>query len=111
MLKALITGEGAPEELAELAKRSLRPKRPALAEALTGRVTAHHRFMLDSLLRHIEFLDDAVATYDRHIETLTGCAHQTLLDLGAGPLSRTSFPDRGSTPGVGGNSLRKETGW
>jgi len=27
--------------------------------------------MLDHLLRHIAFLDDAIATYDRHIETLT----------------------------------------
>src|SRR5262244_2396594 len=42
MLKALIAGAGPPEELAELAQRSLRRKRPALAEALTGRVTAHH---------------------------------------------------------------------
>jgi hypothetical protein len=40
MLKALIAGTGAPAEPAELAKRSLRRKRPALAEALTGRVTA-----------------------------------------------------------------------
>jgi transposase len=71
MLKALIAGDGAPEELAELAQRSLRRKRPALAEALTGRVTAHHRFMLDHLLRHIEFLDDTIAAYDRHIATLT----------------------------------------
>jgi hypothetical protein len=29
MLKALIAGAGAPEELAELAQRSLRRKRPA----------------------------------------------------------------------------------
>jgi hypothetical protein len=32
---------------ADLAKRSLRRKRAALGEALTGRVTAHHRFLLD----------------------------------------------------------------
>ena len=68
MLKALIAGTGAPDELAQ---RRLRRKRAALGEALTGRVTAHHPFMLEHLLRHIEFLDDAIATYDRHVERLT----------------------------------------
>jgi transposase len=71
MLKALIAGAGTPEELAELAKRSLRRKRPALAEALTGRVTAHHRFMLAQLLHHIEFLDASIATCDGQIAMLT----------------------------------------
>jgi transposase len=71
MLKALIAGTGTPEELADLAQRRMRRKRAALGEALTGRVTAHHRFMLERLLRHIEFLDEAIATCDRHIERLT----------------------------------------
>jgi transposase len=57
--------------LAELAQRRVRRKRAALGEALTGRVTAHHRFMLEHLLRHLEFLDAAIATCDRHIERLT----------------------------------------
>ena len=81
MLKALIAGAGTPEELAELAQRSLRRKRPALAEALTGRVTAHHRFMLDHLLRHIEFLDEAITTYDRHIAALTAANADALAQL------------------------------
>src|SRR5262245_50586667 len=46
-------------------------KRAALGEALTGRVAAHHRFMLDRLPRHIQFPDAAIATCDRHIERLT----------------------------------------
>jgi transposase len=71
MVKALIAGTGSPAEWAELAKRRLRRKRPALAEALTGRVTAHHRFMLTQLLEHIEFLDARIATCDQRIATLT----------------------------------------
>jgi transposase len=67
----LIRDTREPAELAELAQRSLRRKCPALAEALTGRVTAHHRFLLAQLLRHIECLDDAIATCDGHIETCT----------------------------------------
>jgi transposase len=92
MLKALIAGDGAPEELAELAQRSLRRKRPALAEALTGRVTAHHRFMLDHLLRHIEFLDDTIAAYDRRVETLTAADADALarLDTIPGVARRTA---------------------
>src|SRR5437016_14188473 len=69
MLKALIAGEQAPEQLADLAQRRLRRKRAALGEALTGRVTAHHRFLLDHLLRHIEFLDGAIAACARQVET------------------------------------------
>jgi transposase len=92
MLRALIEGDQAPEALAELAQRRLRRKRAALGEALTGRVTAHHRFMLAQLLRHIEFLDDAVATYDRHVETLTASQAEALarLDTIPGVARRTA---------------------
>jgi transposase len=71
MLKALIAGAGASDELEERAQGSLRRKRPARAEALTGRVTAHHRFLPAQLLRHIEFLDDAIATCDGRSATRT----------------------------------------
>src|SRR5215813_7781917 len=82
MLKALIAGTGTPDELAQ---RRLRRKRAALGEALTGRVTAHHRFMLEHLLRHIEFLDDAIATCDRHMERLTAPKAAALAQLDSIP--------------------------
>src|SRR5262247_4866895 len=81
MLKALIAGTGTPDELAELAQRRMRRKRAALGEALTGRVTAHHRFLLAQLLHHVEFLDDAIATCDRHIATLTAADGDALARL------------------------------
>jgi transposase len=92
MLKALIAGTGTPAELAELAQRRMRRKRAALGEALTGRVTAHHRFMLENLLRHIEFLDEAIATSDRHIERLTApqAAALARLDTIPGVARRTA---------------------
>jgi len=34
-------------------------------EALTGHVTAQHRFLLHHLLRHIEFLDDVTTSGPR----------------------------------------------
>src|SRR5437899_10520828 len=55
MLKALIAGEQAPEQLADLAQRRLRRKRAALGEALTGRGPAHHRFLPEHLHRHNYF--------------------------------------------------------
>jgi transposase len=92
MLKALIAGTGTPDELAELAQRRMRRKRAALGEALTGRVSAHHRFLLAQLLRHVEFLDDAIATCDRHIATLTAADADALarLDTIPGVARRTA---------------------
>src|SRR5262249_5285210 len=92
MIKALIAGDQLPAQVAELAQRSLRRKRAALAEALTGRVTAHHRFLLDHLLRDIEFLDDAIATCDREIATRTAKQADALarLDTIPGVAQRTA---------------------
>jgi transposase len=92
MLKALIAGTGTPDEVAELAQRRMRRKRAALGEALTGRVTAHHRFLLAQLLHHVEFLDDAIATCDRHIATLTAADADALarLDTIPGVARRTA---------------------
>ncbi len=50
MLAALIAGERDPQVLAELAKRRLRSKIPALREALTGRFDEHHAELLTMLL-------------------------------------------------------------
>jgi transposase len=54
MLRALIAGEDDARKLAELARRRLRAKLPQLQLALTGRVSAHHRFLLKLLLEEIE---------------------------------------------------------
>src|SRR6478735_421354 len=45
MLEALIDGEQDPAAIAELVQPRMRPKIPALTEALTGRFGDHHRFM------------------------------------------------------------------
>ena len=50
MLEAIVNGEQDSQRLAELAQGKLRNKIPELQEALQGRVTAHHRFMLRELL-------------------------------------------------------------
>jgi len=51
MLEALVGGERDPKVLADLAKRTLRHKIPALIEALQGRFTEHHAFMVSQYPR------------------------------------------------------------
>jgi transposase len=60
ILKALIAGEQDVRVLADLARSRLRRKRTQLCEALTWQFTPHHAFLLDSLVRQVEFLDGEV---------------------------------------------------
>lgn len=71
MLRALAAGERDGAVLAELAKGTLRKKRDALAPALTGRFTEHHGFLVEQILAHIEFLEQAIAGCDARIEVHT----------------------------------------
>ena len=61
ILKAVIAGETDPQRLADLTKGRLKASRAHLVDALHGRVTAHHRFLLDLHLGQIEALDAAIA--------------------------------------------------
>jgi len=54
MLAALIDGCEDPAVIADLAKRRLRSKIPALTEALTGHFSAHHAFMARLFLNRID---------------------------------------------------------
>lgn len=68
MLKAIISGQEDPKVLADLAQRRLREKIPQLKLALEGRVTGHHRFMLETLLDQWEYLASVVKRLDDRIE-------------------------------------------
>jgi transposase len=67
ILKALVAGETDPEKLAGLTVGRLKATRAELVEALHGRVTAHHRFMLHLHLTQIVALDTAVADVETRI--------------------------------------------
>lgn len=69
MLRAMISGEEDAARLADLARRRLKGKREELIPALTGRVTAHHRFMLQQHLRRIEDMDAVIETLNQEIAT------------------------------------------
>lgn len=68
MLQAIIDGETDPERLADLAKRRLRAKLPELRQALLGRVTDHHRFLLRTLLRQADDLERLIDEYSHRID-------------------------------------------
>ena len=67
MLEALIEGKTDPAELADLAKRRLRSKIPALTEALTGRFTAHHGYLIRLHLNLIDSYTTALSDLDTKI--------------------------------------------
>jgi transposase len=67
MLEAIIRGVEDCQALAALAKGRLRSKRPALEEALQGLVGPHQRLLLQSQLRHLDFLDEEIARMDANV--------------------------------------------
>jgi transposase len=68
MLNALVAGETNPEVLADLARRQMRKKIPALRDALAGHFDAHHRLWIGAILRHIDFLDEQIEQLNAMIE-------------------------------------------
>jgi transposase len=68
ILDALVAGETQPERLADLAHGRLKVSREQLVEVLHGRVTAHHRFMIQLHLTQVAALETAVADIEQRIE-------------------------------------------
>ena len=70
MIQALIGGESDPVKLAALADPRIKASRQQLREALHGRVTDHHRFLLKLHLQYIDFADAAIVEIDRKVAAL-----------------------------------------
>ncbi|MES0404254.1 MAG: IS110 family transposase [Hyphomicrobium sp.] len=68
MIEALIAGESDPAKLARLANYRLKTSQEKLREALRGRVTNHHRFLLHLHLNQIDGLDASIALIDLQVE-------------------------------------------
>src|ERR1700738_1519999 len=67
IIEALIAGETNPVKLAGLADRRVKASPEKFREALRGRVTKHHRFLLRLHLNQIDALDAAMATLDAQV--------------------------------------------
>jgi transposase len=68
MIEAMIKGVRDPFKLAELADRRIKASRKQLYDALHGRLTDHHRFMLDLYLRQYDALADAITRIDKQVD-------------------------------------------
>lgn len=82
ILNALVAGETDPEKLVALCSGRLKASRKVLIEALRGRVTDHHRFLLKLHLGQIDLLQqgmrdlearmgESLEPFRQHIENLT----------------------------------------
>ena len=68
MIEALIAGQTDPEALAALAHGRIHATKAELEAALRGRVTPHHRFMLQLHLDHLDSVNAAIARIDKEVE-------------------------------------------
>jgi transposase len=68
IISALIDGETDTAKMAEFARGRLRDKIPLLEQALQGKVTEHHRFLLKSLMDQLSFFESQIELFNKKIE-------------------------------------------
>lgn len=68
MLDALVAGTEDPDTLAQSARGRMKAKVPQLKLALQGTFRDHHRFMLQQLLSHLDYLDRQIGLFTQRIE-------------------------------------------
>lgn len=95
IVQAMVQGESDPAMLAELAQGRLRSKRAELAAALTGQMREHHRFLLNSHLQHIDFLNEQIERFSEEI-----AARMSQLEVGS---------DRPAKPRLGASAPQQDS--
>lgn len=68
IIQALIAGETDSVKMAQMARGRLRDKIPLLEQALVGKVTEHHRFLLKQLMNHLIYLQGQIEEFNQRIE-------------------------------------------
>jgi len=68
IIKALIEGETDTVKMADMARGRLRDKIPLLEEALVGKVTEHHQFLLKALMDQLIYLESQIERFNQRIE-------------------------------------------
>ena len=71
IIDALIGGEEDLEELVKLCHGKLNSKRELLKEALVGKLTEHHKFMLRTIKESMANIEGIIAKVDRQIDEQT----------------------------------------
>lgn len=68
IIDALLKEELTIEEMTGLARGKLKKKKDAIREALVGRVTSHHIFMIRTSLEHIKSIEKLITDVDRQVD-------------------------------------------
>ena len=94
MLEALLENKLSPEQVADLARGSLRRKIPQIVEALEGhRMSDHHRPLIRQALKHMQCIEEMIEELDKQIrEKLAPYQKQ----VGTGILNPSSSPSIGA---------------
>jgi transposase len=100
MQRALIRGELGPEKFAELAQGRLRAKIPELRLALEGHFGAHHRFLVEHLLGHLDELE-------RHVEEISSRIAEQLRPV----LDDAGLKRLDAIPGVNRTTIENVIEW
>jgi transposase len=98
MIEAMIEGVRSPRKLADLADRRLKASPKQLYDALHGRLTEHHRFLLRLHLRQYDTLAAAIQQIDGQVEAQLARMDQEVT-AGQAPF-RTLIRRLAAIPGV-----------
>ena len=71
IIEAMLAGEEEVAELVKLCHGKLKPKSEQMKEALTGKLTEHHKFMMRTIKDSIAGIEKIIATVDQQIEEQT----------------------------------------
>lgn len=67
VLQAIVDGRTQPEQLADCISTRVKASRAELLEALRGRISKHHRFMLKLHLGQVDAIDQAIAAIEKEV--------------------------------------------
>lgn len=132
IIDALLAGEERPTELVKLCHGRLKPKEEALKEALVGKLTLHHKFMLrtrrksmaniEGIITEVEAqIDEQTRAYEVEIEllqTIPGVGKDTAIgiiaeigvDMGVFPNEQHLASWAGMSPGNNESAGKKKVG-
>ena len=68
IVEALLEGKLTPKEMSRLARGKLKQKQNELHEALAGKITMHHVFMIKQSKEHIKSVETLIAAIDQQID-------------------------------------------
>jgi transposase len=71
ILKDIIAGDYQPEKLLYHVHGKVQKSREEIKEAITGNVTGHHRFMLQTIMESIDKIEDTIIKLDSQISKQT----------------------------------------